>query len=124
MKQILNEREINQKLNRVEQCMLRALQNDPDQNTDRKWIRGHSRNHHYYLYGKKETNSAGEPRFSFEILKEAKALKPIGEEKMEEYSVTEEAKKLIKVKIVALEERIEESKRMKSALESVLSEDL
>jgi len=110
-------------LNTVERNMFKALKNCPLENVERRWKRGHG----YYLVGKKRIDPMnGETKFSFETIHIPVPLgppEPISEEKLDEHSITEEAKKLIKVKIVALEKRIEEEKRMKLALEFVLSED-
>jgi len=64
---IVNEDQVNQDLNAIERNMLRALRNDPNDNAQRKWIRGQSTKDRYFLVGTKKTNQQGDAQFSFQL---------------------------------------------------------
>ena len=83
MKQILNTESkeaemLKNELNTVERVMYKSLMNNPEENVERRWKRGHG----YFLVGRKITNpNNGDCRITFENLHIPKPLKPKTEEK-------------------------------------------
>lgn len=119
MKQVINEGQVFKKLNSVEKNMFKSLQNDPKDNVERKWKRGHG----YYLVGKKITNSHGEARFSFETIRIPERIEPLDLTlDLEKKSRTAITEKILLQKIEELNRAISTMKARKSAWQMLLEE--